>query len=355
MRQQKRAQIGTTQIDTALSYWSGGKTFSAQKQNERLCYSYIDRYQAEASISDDKEQINALYNEMDLYYTIIKVIEHFGANEELLLNAGICISNAIAEGAFACSFATLAERNSYVDGLVASIINEASSMTLSEYVSSDFIVWWDANIMANNYYITADGAKSAYPPAVQIGSGEDENATKFREGALAFLYTVADIKDIEESDVAMRKRFNQQYSRDVIAQGGLGLSQQVQTNLIIGGTIEKLGMNVPEAIKRLKTGEGVEVGIWEFIAAIVVAVCALLADWLKAKYATKSEELKAEAQKYLTSSYLQMNGAGEGDWELNADGSITRGDNNPEFQKTQRTKYIAVCSAVALVALAYIL
>ena len=118
---------------------------------------------------------------------------------------------------------------------------------------------------------------------------------------------------------------------------------------------EKLGMNVPEAIKRLKTGEGVEVGIWEYIAAIVVAVCALLADWLKAKYATKSEELKAEAQKYLTDSYLQMNGASETDWELNPDGSITRADNNPEFQKTQRTKYIAVCGAVALVALAYIL
>lgn len=305
----KRSSIGSAGINVSLPFWSGGKSASALRQNERELYSQIDLLQERADYMDDP---NELYNQMDLIYSAICLIDKFGYDNTLLFYAGIVMNNHLS--AYNSEYADIESRNQHVNGIITSMITEVNSLTQCEEVTTDFTLWWKNTILDQNYFIDfATGAQTdVSPESAALGASEyDEYCAKLKEGGGYFCYAVCN-SDLLTSKQSFAKSVGQNNVIDALEGANPAFSRNVSINLINSGIVNTTkGGTANTMVESFRNGTASVGDPFSIIVGLVIAVISLVTAILAV---VQAEKEKKTAQ-ILSEANIQANAPDTSDWQ----------------------------------------
>lgn len=305
----KRNRIGNTEVSTT-NYWSGGKDTHKLRQSEILLYSYIDLLQEEANILEADNEIQAKYNQMDMYFATLKIIEAYGSKKDLLINAGVVLGNMIEAGDFAKTYDSLTARNVAVDALIGDIFDRTTNFTEVE-TQAGFDEWFRESVVSKNFYCNpVSGEQSEIEPfrSAEIGVTYDYSyySSQAKESGAYWLYAVVDRDDY--TDEAYVKRLRHIEYLNWFESCNTGLTRESIKANAKAGIIAKTGKtpetNLNEFISQSKPSVG-------FPFALIVAAIAALATLVTAVVAVvnvlKGKDAPTDAQ-------VQTNAASGQDW-----------------------------------------
>ena len=200
----KRAKIGNTEVNRDSYIFLLDTPLWQMRQSEVRIMSYLDLLQESANFATLESDILRIYNEMDKYYCIAKIVENLGDNEAYLINAFYVYNEALQNGAFDQIYIDEIERNNHVNEVVCNIVNDSINYTVSDDVVIDqsLWAWWQDNIINQNFYTDPrSGAKvQEKPNALPVSiSGEVDYISTFKQSAICYTYTVVSADAIKES------------------------------------------------------------------------------------------------------------------------------------------------------------
>jgi hypothetical protein len=254
-------------IGEIVNYWSGGKGAGSLKVSEIEIYSKIDLLQSKASIETDAAKISALFSEMDVWFTAIKLIEKFGASVNDLRIAGQILGTDVLLGSFSRNYPTLEVRQIEIDKFIESLILRiknviVSGMNISPFVTDQlkpFVKEWETLVIGQNYYLLMSGATETNPTA-SVGATIYEYSAQIKDAAPYFIYAATNEKLSKKAAI---KKVKHMENIDWILSNNTGLNRAAIMNNIESGIITKLGKSPDQAIKDLKNGVAVGATDWD--------------------------------------------------------------------------------------------
>lgn len=302
----KRTRIGNTDVNTDSSFFCFNIPIWQMRQNEVRIMSYLDVLQECANFETLESEITRIFNEMDKYYCIAKIIENLGDNVSYLINAFYVYNEALQNGAFDYVYTDEIERNNHVNETVCNIINDSINYTVSDSVVIDKNLWgwWQANILDQNYYTDPKTGNKMYnmpnEKPVTIAGVEYDYIGSFKKSAVCYAYTAVSKDSVNSSSIARLKRKKQNEIRNALSVCDVQLDNSVQDNYIVSGIMSATGGNSPEtfvnAVKNAAKNKKTKIGITEAVAAIIVAAITFLAGLTTAIINNRSDKLKNEAK-----------------------------------------------------------
>lgn len=277
----KRNRIGDTDIDLSLPYWSAGKDTHQLRTCEIELYAHIDLLQEEANLLTDDIEIQTKYNQMDMYFACLKIIEAYGTQPDLLKQAAVVLNSHILKGRFSKTYTDLDERNENVNALIAVIIENAPDNTLAYNFDNEFLVWFNDTVIEQNYYCnpqTGQRSNQAITPTIGATSTYDTFSSKIKESGCYWLYT--QVKETTDFNDTGKWKLAQQYQYvDWVLSCNIGMNRASVNANIQSGILNKTGKNATDNLTELKNSAvagSCKIGIGiEIVVSIVMAVIAL--------------------------------------------------------------------------------
>lgn len=304
MKMKKRGSLGSTEVNV-YEYWTDGKSSHELKCNETILYSEIDLCQTQAQYSKTQKDLQSNYSRMDLMYMCIKAIEFCGSDDETLRCAGAIIGNMKSEGCFSIDFDTIEDENRYLDGLVAELSEKLDERgSTIPILDEEFDAWFEANVVAYNYYETPNGkSKVITPELLELGrlsgSSNDQYSAKMKDSAMSLMYYGANKKNLYEGcsneDEMASKVYTQGQTINWFATAGTNMTTQSIKNCIKSGIMDKTeGLSQEEAIDRFRNesvdkkngrtnGLGDAIAIITLIVTAISVIAGLISSILKAR------------------------------------------------------------------------
>jgi len=295
----KRAKIGNTEVSLSAPYWTGGKRSARLRQSEKELYAKINLYQEICDFSENENEIQSLYTEMDKLFVAIQLIMNFGEDQDELLRAGVAYSDAIYNGLFHSDYDSLESRNIAVNEIATGCIARVPDIYLSEDLITNVILWWRETVLMQNFFWDETTGEQVQVPADSIEAGisgasdYDQFSAKMVEGGLFYVYIIADNRLID-SPQSMFKRSQQNITLDRLEIAGVGLSRNVMMDNIRTGILRQTnGKTASQTVQALQRGDakiGEPVTIIVAIVAAIVAIIKLISDIQAAKKAKLDNE-----------------------------------------------------------------
>ena len=275
----KRNKIGSVEVQTDRLVFVCDKPFSEMRQNEVRIFSHLDLLQEMSVFANDDEQ-NAIYTEMDKYYTIACICDQFGNNDEYLLNACAYFNDKVSNGDFDKNFESLEERNENINNIVSEIVNNTiNNYILSSILTYDKLEWWRKNVIDLNYYTLADGTKSKVLIKDVAINGTDINyIEEFKKTACGWAYLHCDKSLLKSSKIAISKYARQKTMQNAINDSNIQLDIETQNNLIKSGIIKDTqGGDANDFVKALKEeGQKKNTKVGDIAIALITAILTLV-------------------------------------------------------------------------------
>lgn len=302
----KRTRIGNTEVNENSTVFCFNTPIWQMRQSEVRIMSYLDVLQECAIYATIESEICRIFNEMDKYYCIAKIIENLGDNEAYLINAYYVYNEALQSGVFDHVYTDEIERNNHVNETVCNIVNDSINYTVSDSVVIDqqLWAWWQENILSQNYYTDPrTGQKMDKKPmakAATIAGPDFDFVGNFKQSAVCYAYTAVGKEAVNSSSAARLKRKKQQEIRNALAACDVQLDGSVQNNYIRSGIMAATGGGSPEAfvnsVKAAAKEKRAQIGIPEAVAAIIVAAITFLSTLTAAVINYRSSKLQGEAR-----------------------------------------------------------
>lgn len=297
----KRNKIGSVDIQTERLVFVCDKPFSEMRQNEVRIFSHLDLLQEKAVYTTEEEQ-NAIYTEMDKYYTIACICDQFGNNDEYLLNACAYFNDKVSNGAFEKDFASLEERNENINNIVSEIVNNTiNNYKYSSTLTYDKLEWWKDNVINLNYYTLADGTKSkVLIKDVAINGTSTNYIEEFKKTACGWAYLHCDKSLLKDSKIAVSKYARQKTMQSAINDSNIQLDTTTQNNLIKSGIIkETQGGDANDFVKSLKAvGQTQTAKVGVLTPALITAIITLVCTALSVIGGIVQQRIAAKSLKY---------------------------------------------------------
>lgn len=304
----KRTRIGNTEVNQDSSVFLFNTPIWQMRQSEVRVMSYLDVLQECAIYATLESEVTRIYNEMDKYYCIAKIIENLGTNEAYLINAFYVYNEAVQSGAFDHVYQDEIERNNHVNETVCNIINDSINYTVSDSVIIDqqLWTWWQENILHQNFYTDPKtGAQTETKPNAKpatIAGVEFDFVGNFKKSAVCYAYTAVSKETVNSSSIARLKRKKQNEIRNALSVCDVQLDNSVQANYIVSGIMSTTGGYGPSefvnSIKRASKSKKNRIGdpISAAVASIIVAAITFFTTLVAAVINARSARLKTEAK-----------------------------------------------------------
>jgi len=310
----KRCKIGTTEIDTSLSYWTDGRPDYALRASQIEIFSDIDLLQTYSDFAKSESDVDDYYTNMDKLWAAFCLIDRYG-NDALRLHQAGVVYEKVVDG-FQSHYDTLDERNDAVILAITEMINAVDDEPDGgEFQTQEMAEWWQTKVMDLNYYFDFfNNKKSSIPVQVAgIGDASDDVsvAAKIKEGGTYFMYLACDYSKLTSSKTAMQKRNKSNALRKDMVDAGMYITENVFNNNVTAGIMAANdGATANECVDEFKKNKGVKVGalITLFaliVAALVIAITAIskLADKF---HDIKQSKLNQELARKLAIEELEM-------------------------------------------------
>lgn len=304
----KRTRIGNTDVNTDSNVFVFDTPLWQMRQSEVRVLSYLDVLQECANFTTIDSELMRIYNKMDKYYCLAKIIENLGDNQNYLVNAFYVYNEALQSGAFDNVYMDDIERNNHVNEIVCNIINDSINYSVSDDVIIDqkLWTWWQDNILNQNFYTDpVTGSKRQTKPQNRpstISGVEYDYIGSFKNSAVCYAYTAVSADTVKDSSAARLKRKKQNEVRNALSSCDVQLDNSVQENYIISGIMSTTGGNSPEAfvnsVKRAAKSRKNRIGepISAAVASIIVAAITFLSALVGAIISYRKSKLTAEAK-----------------------------------------------------------
>lgn len=305
----KRTQIGNTEVNRDSNYFVLDTPLWQMRQSEVRIMSYLDLLQESANFATTDSEILRIYNEMDKYYCVAKIIENLGDNEAYLINAFYVYNEALQKGEFDRIYIDMLERNNHINELVCNIVNDSINYTVNDTVVIDqeLFAWWQDNVINQNFYTDPrTGDKTQVKPdslPVSI-AGEVDYISTFKQSAVCYTYTVVSMDAIKESSQARLKRKKQNEIRNALGGCEIQLDITVQENYIKSGIMAATNggsaYDFVNAMKRTaKKKSSIGEPISAAVATIIAAAITFLTTLVASIFSYRASRLGAEAKQAL--------------------------------------------------------
>lgn len=257
----KRGMLGTTEVDTA-GYWTEGKNSQELRVNETILYAEIDKRQELANLwheRGDATGVQKQYNEMDMFYLMLRAIGEWSGDEVRLRRAGVVIGNMVAEGKFSGVYPSIEAENAAVARYVEEMKERVNAGANKEPIrNASFLTYYTRVVVERNYYHNTDGSKTQDTPRLEgLGTtATDDYETKnVKEGGAYFCYLVSDVKPSEAGKkkyVVHNKKMCQDSLMQKVSQQGNNLSTDSMMIAAESGMIAKSGLTKEEFMKQFQ-------------------------------------------------------------------------------------------------------
>ena len=148
----KRNRIGDVDIDLKAPYWSDNRNDAQLRKSQILYFAKIDCANSEAELTNAEVNKQDYYNQMDLSFCIIRLIDAYGQSEDLLTKAGIVLSHYIADGEFGIYYDSMELRNADLSNKIRNIQKDVENFQDWDFANDEFADEWEHNVMDMNYY-----------------------------------------------------------------------------------------------------------------------------------------------------------------------------------------------------------
>lgn len=336
---EKRSSICGTRIDTEKTFWTGNEKGGFLKQNKRILYSKIDYLQSLSTIAESDDEVAKTYNDMDFYFVLIKLIDVFGYNNELLYLSFLETHQSLTEGAFDIDSLDLDYRNDYFTSLLETIISNTNLNAPVTPPADDFYVTLYSELINNNVYINSLTDEVTTELSSNISATEKDWCSELKKQGVYFTYSQASAREFigKENKTAQVKRVNQQNLLNRLCSINPQFSGGVGQNLINSGIIEKCGGTADDVVYTLKAESseqskvgvvmvlGLTIGAFvKLCVGVIVAICAVWTAYVQMKKAKIDRDTAALLDKQNVEKNCPANGDfGVNSWaDTNGDGYV---------------------------------
>lgn len=312
----RRNRIAGTDIDVKLKYWTDGRPEYDLRASSLEIFSNINLLQTTADFTENTQEIEELYTEMDKNWAVFCLIDRFGGKTDLLWRAGLVLERRMPE--FGTYYQSLDERNESVLSLIESMLREVEDGVVEGgFQSAEFAEWWTHIVMEQDFYYDPN-TNSASPVPVHvpgIGAADDEEesvSAKLQDSSTYFIYAMCTPSKLRESKAAQVKALNQSTTLAQMAECGTYMNKNIINNLLTAGIMQQTkGSTADKCVDELKKGaanpQQAAVGLFWFIILAIVVVCVACA--ISLGYAITDMVMTAKNQKLaamLSKKQLEM-------------------------------------------------
>lgn len=341
----KRTQICGVKVDVN-NFWTDGKTDGLLKQNKRILFAKIDCLQSMLTIAKKDEDVIKAYCDMDYYFILIRLIDCFGEDNDLLFLSFLQTYTCLQD--FWYDNKDLDERNEYYQHLLDTIISRTNRNDATVPASEEYAELFKL-LIENNYYIdslTNSFSKVPFSASALSGTEKDWCNELKKQGAY-FNYSQASANKFlgKENKVAQVKRLNQINIKNRLISINPQFSGGVADSLINAGLIETFKGTADDTVDFLKSKSresrvnGLILGmtVATFIGYCVTALTAIAVVW--AGYLSlKKAEVERDTAQMLSKKNLENNVASPSDFtpdwiDTDGDGVVTAEERQSFFKK----------------------
>lgn len=318
---EKRSSICGTVIDTSETFWTAGEKGGFLKQNKRILFSKIDYLQSLSTIAETQDEVLRAYNDMDYYYILVKLIDVFGYDNNLLYLSFLESHARLNAGEFDVDSIDLDYRNEYFTSLLETIITDTNNNSPVNPPVDDFYIELYSELVNNNLYVNAITDEYSTEPSTQV-SGEDRDwCAELKTQGVYFTYSQAKASKFVGSECkkAQVKRVNQQNLVNRLCAVNPQFAGGVGVNLINSGIIDKTGGTADDVVDTIKTPKssvsglilGLTIGAFvKLCVTVIVAICAVWAAYIEMKKA----KIDRETAELLSKQNVNANCPADGDF-----------------------------------------
>lgn len=338
----KRSQICGVAVDTT-TFWTEGKKNGLLKQNKRILYARIDCLQSMLTIAKTDEEVIKAYCDMDFYFVLIRLIDNFGYNNDLLFLSFCECYSCLQE--FYFEKLDLEERNDYYQSLLNKIIAKTNNNDRVDAVDEEYSVLFKS-LIESNYYINSLTNETGKEPFTAISGAEKDWCAELKRQGAYFNYSQADARKFvgAGNKTAQVKRINQINVKNRLISINPQFSGGVADSLINAGLIETFKGTADDTVDFLKSKASSKVSglilgmtVATFIGYCVTALTAIAVVW--AGYLSlKKAQVERDTAQMLSEKNLKNNVASPSDFtpdwiDTDGDGVVTTTERKKFFKK----------------------
>lgn len=261
----KRVRIGDVDIDIKAPYWSDGRNDAQLRKSQILQFAKIDCANSELNLLTDGQDAErqGYYNQMDLAFAIVRIIDAYGGQKELLRNAGAIISIYIENGEFGKLYDSMDARNKDLNRKIANIQAMVENYQGEKFANEDFAKEWEEKVIGYDYYCdprTGEKSNNIIEDYAVVCGGYDYSyySAKIKEVGAHWLYATAKNLSNDEGVIlpnVAKKRAKQMRQASWFESANTGLSSDAIFALSRSNVCDK-GCTPEQAIDVLKYGNG---------------------------------------------------------------------------------------------------
>lgn len=261
----KRVRIGDVDIDITAPYWSDGRNDAQLRKSQILQFAKIDCANSELNLLTDEQDAErqGYYNQMDLAFAIVRIIDAYGGQKELLRNAGAITSIYIENGEFGKLYDSMEARNKDLNRKIANIQAGVENYQGEEFANEEFAKEWEEKVIGYDYYCdprTGERSNNIIEDYAVICGGYDYSyySAKIKEAGAHWLYATAKNLSNDEGVIlpnVAKKRARQMRQASWFESANTGLSSDAIYSLSRSNVADR-GMTAEQAIEGLKYGNG---------------------------------------------------------------------------------------------------
>lgn len=261
----KRVRIGDVDIDIKAPYWSDGRNDAQLRKSQILQFAKIDCANSELNLLTDGQDAErqGYYNQMDLAFAIVRIIDAYGGQKELLRKAGAIISIYIENGEFGKLYDSMEARNKDLNRKIANIQARVENYQDEKFANEEFAKEWEEKVIGYDYYCnprTGERSNNIIEDYAVVCGGYDYSyySAKIKEVGAHWLYATA--KNISNDEGVIlpnvaKKRARQMRQASWFESANTGLSSDAIYALSRSNVCDK-GCTPEQAIDVLKYGNG---------------------------------------------------------------------------------------------------
>lgn len=261
----KRVRIGDVDIDITAPYWSDGRNDAQLRKSQILQFAKIDCANSELNLLTDEQDAErqGYYNQMDLAFAIVRIIDAYGGQKELLRNAGAITSIYIENGEFGKLYDSMEARNKDLNRKIANIQAGVENYQGEEFANEEFAKEWEEKVIGYDYYCdprTGERSNNIIEDYAVICGGYDYSyySAKIKEAGAHWLYATAKNLSNDEGVIlpnVAKKRARQMRQASWFESANTGLSSDAIYSLSRSNVCGR-GCTPEQAIDTLKYGNG---------------------------------------------------------------------------------------------------
>lgn len=301
----KRGMLGSVEVDVE-NYWTAGKDSQELRCNETVLYAEIDDCQSDAKIAKTRDDVQAAYNRMDMFWLCLQAISRYALNSDLLRKAGVVVGNLVQEGRLSLSYTSVAQENANVVAMAEEMYRRTENFR-EEAENSNFMVWYVENVLDLNYYQNTDGTRTVDKPRLDgLGatSTSDQWSAKMKDAGAYLLYHVSDAKKQKGMDqkAVARKMAEQEKMLTWLHNSSNNMTRNSILANARSGIKEQTGMTPQDALLTMgrqsqsgTKGLGEPITIIAIVVAAIYLILKVVSAVMAAKYQNEVNKAYADA------------------------------------------------------------